>query len=143
LSNLPGKSYDDVRQHDDWYSEYLILLDKKRKAIQEWKHHKDVSSSLTMKKVTLASLNNLPISLPMRMKHIMFIQTDKMDKLLNVNDTEKTDVKEKRKAELFEKERQERLSKLGDWKVLISLLLDPALIKIHISVQFNICMFIY
>ena len=79
----------------------------------------------------------------MRMKHIMFTQTDKMDKLLNVNDTEKTVVKEKRKAELFEKERQERLSKLGDWKVLISLLLDPALIKIHISVQFNICMFIY
>ena len=44
LSNLPGKSYDDVRQHDDWYSEYLILLEKKRKAIQEWKHFKDVSS---------------------------------------------------------------------------------------------------
>ncbi|XP_028407038.1 coiled-coil domain-containing protein 112-like [Dendronephthya gigantea] len=84
LSNLPGRSYDDVRQHDDWYSEYLILLDKKKKAIQEWKHHKD---------------------------------TEKMDKLSNVDEHEKSDLKEKRKAELYEKERQERLAKLDEWKV--------------------------
>ncbi|CAB4031945.1 Hypothetical predicted protein [Paramuricea clavata] len=83
LSNLPGKSYDDVRQHDDWYSEYLIMLDKKRKAIQEWKYHKD---------------------------------TEKIEKLSNVDETEKRDEKVKRKAELFEKERQERLSKLDEWK---------------------------
>ena len=41
-----------------------------------------------------------------------------MDKLSNVDDTEKTQDKEKRKAEMFEKERQERLSKLDEWKVM-------------------------
>ena len=36
-----------------------------------------------------------------------------------MDETEKTDEKEKRKAELFEKERQERLSKLDEWKVML------------------------
>lgn len=41
-SGIPGKSVDDVRQHDEWYSEYLILKDSKKKAIQEWKDIKEV-----------------------------------------------------------------------------------------------------
>ena len=45
-----------------------------------------------------------------------------MDKLSNVDETEKSDQKEKRKAELFERERQERLSKLDEWKVNILML---------------------
>ena len=48
----------------------------------------------------------------------MFAQAEKTDKLSNVGETEKPDEKEKRKAELFEKERQERLSKLDEWKVM-------------------------
>ena len=50
--------------------------------------------------------------------HVFFAQAEKVDKLSNVDETEKTDEKEKRKAELFEKERQERLSKLDEWKVM-------------------------
>ena len=46
-----------------------------------------------------------------------FAQTEKIGKLSNVDETEKTDEKVKRKAELFEQERQERLSKLDEWKV--------------------------
>lgn len=41
-SGIPGRSVDDVRQHDEWYSEYLILKDSKKKAIQEWKDIKEV-----------------------------------------------------------------------------------------------------
>ena len=39
---IPGRSLDDVRQHDEWYSEYLILKESKKKAIQEWKQNKEV-----------------------------------------------------------------------------------------------------
>ena len=48
----------------------------------------------------------------------VFAQAEKIDKLSNVGETEKPDEKEKKKAELFEKERQERLSKLDEWKVM-------------------------
>ena len=41
-SGIPGRSVDDVRQHDEWYSEYLILKESKKKAIQEWKEGKEV-----------------------------------------------------------------------------------------------------
>ena len=41
-SEIPGRSIDDVRQHDEWYSEYLILKESKKKAIQEWKYNKEV-----------------------------------------------------------------------------------------------------
>ena len=41
-SGIPGRSADDVRQHDEWYSEYLMLKDSKKKAIQEWKQGKEV-----------------------------------------------------------------------------------------------------
>ena len=43
---IPGRSLDDVRQHDEWYSEYLILKESKKKAIQEWKQNKEVFSSV-------------------------------------------------------------------------------------------------
>ena len=41
-SGIPGKSVDDVRQHAEWYSEYLILKESKKKAIQDWKDDKEV-----------------------------------------------------------------------------------------------------
>ena len=43
---IPGRSLDDVWQHDEWYSEYLILKESKKKAIQEWKQNKEVFSSV-------------------------------------------------------------------------------------------------
>jgi len=44
-SGIPGRSVDDVRQHDEWYSEYLILKDSKKKAIQEWKEGKEAEKN--------------------------------------------------------------------------------------------------
>ena len=41
-SGIPGRSVDDVRQHAEWYSEYLILKESKKKAIQDWKDDKEV-----------------------------------------------------------------------------------------------------
>lgn len=40
-----------------------------------------------------------------------------MEILSNMEGNETSDAKEKRKAELFEKERKERLMKLDEWKV--------------------------
>ena len=47
-TGIPGKSIDDVRQHDEWYREYQILKDSKKKAIQEWKHEKEVCQTFRM-----------------------------------------------------------------------------------------------
>lgn len=48
-TGIPGKSIDDVRQHDEWYREYQILKDSKKKAIQEWKHEKEAGKRETLK----------------------------------------------------------------------------------------------
>ena len=50
-----------------------------------------------------------------------------------MDETEKTDEKEKRKAELFEKERQERLSKLDEWKVMLKSCYDFGIGRIETS----------
>ncbi|CAL8249305.1 unnamed protein product [Merluccius merluccius] len=34
---LPGRSLEEVQQHEDWYRELLELQDKKREAIQRWR----------------------------------------------------------------------------------------------------------
>ncbi|KAJ7348752.1 hypothetical protein OS493_039278 [Desmophyllum pertusum] len=57
-SGIPGRSVDDVRQHDEWYSEYLILKESKKKAIQEWKEDKEVQKELDKAKTEEARLRN-------------------------------------------------------------------------------------
>ena len=64
---IPGRSLDDVRQHDEWYSEYLILKESKKKAIQEWKQNKEVFSSVIVfnslklgMEVIIITLTDLP-----------------------------------------------------------------------------------
>ena len=42
-SAIPGRHADDVRQHEEWFTEYLALKEKKRAAIAEWKTVKNVS----------------------------------------------------------------------------------------------------
>jgi hypothetical protein len=44
-SAIPGKSFDEVRHHNEWFTEYLELKENKRKAILEWKLHKQVEHS--------------------------------------------------------------------------------------------------
>ncbi|XP_020914492.1 coiled-coil domain-containing protein 112, partial [Exaiptasia diaphana] len=39
--SIPGKSPDEVRQHHDWFLEYMDLKEIKRKAILEWRQHKE------------------------------------------------------------------------------------------------------
>ncbi|KAK3734669.1 hypothetical protein QZH41_010790, partial [Actinostola sp. cb2023] len=39
-TSIPGKSFDEVRQHNDWFMEYMGLKDSKRKAILEWKQNR-------------------------------------------------------------------------------------------------------
>ncbi|XP_026177792.1 coiled-coil domain-containing protein 112 [Mastacembelus armatus] len=37
---LPGKTLEEIEQHEDWYQELLNLQDRKREAIQRWKARK-------------------------------------------------------------------------------------------------------
>lgn len=37
---LPGKTLEEIEQHEDWYQELLYLQDRKREAIQRWKASK-------------------------------------------------------------------------------------------------------
>lgn len=39
---VPTKTTEEIMQHDQWYAEYLTLLENKKKAIEEWKEHKKV-----------------------------------------------------------------------------------------------------
>ncbi len=39
---VPTKTAEEITQHDQWYAEYLTLLENKKKAIEEWKEHKKV-----------------------------------------------------------------------------------------------------
>lgn len=85
-TGIPGRSVDDVRHHDEWYTEYLILKESKKKAIQEWKQGKEA---------------------------------DKKE-LLNDDDDEIEEEEERRRRkrdERIEKEREERLKHLNEWKV--------------------------
>ena len=63
-SGIPGRSADDVRQHDEWYSEYLMLKDSKKKAIQEWKQGKEVcfryQFSMSVEPVKAVTLGEWP-----------------------------------------------------------------------------------
>lgn len=86
-SGIPGRSVDDVRQHDEWYSEYLILKESKKKAIQEWKQGKEVEK------------NELLVD-------------DDVDEL-----EEEEERKKRKKEEQIEKEREARLKHLNEWKV--------------------------
>ncbi|XP_071794451.1 coiled-coil domain-containing protein 112-like [Asterias amurensis] len=36
-TSIPGRNIVDVRQHENWYQEYLSLMEKKKDAIQKWK----------------------------------------------------------------------------------------------------------
>uniref|UniRef100_A0A3Q3QIJ7 Coiled-coil domain containing 112 n=2 Tax=Monopterus albus TaxID=43700 RepID=A0A3Q3QIJ7_MONAL len=38
---LPGKTLEEIEQHEDWHQELLHLQDRKRKAIQQWKARKN------------------------------------------------------------------------------------------------------
>jgi hypothetical protein len=54
-----------------------------------------------------------------------------------VDDTEHIQEKEKRKAEVFEKERQERLSKLDEWKVIYSFKIFTQYVNLNCMLSLN------
>ena len=40
--SLPTKTPEEIQQHESWYREYLMLNDRKKEAIAEWKIRKQV-----------------------------------------------------------------------------------------------------
>ncbi|XP_043914980.1 coiled-coil domain-containing protein 112 [Protopterus annectens] len=50
LQYLPGRTEDDVKQHEQWYQEFLFLEERKKEAIQKWKSKKQQIKEDILKK---------------------------------------------------------------------------------------------
>ena len=50
VREIPTRSQEEIQQHEQWYQEYCMLLNSKKKVIREWKEKKQV------RVVALASL---------------------------------------------------------------------------------------
>ena len=44
MNSIPGRTYDDVKEHEKWYQKFLELQNAKKNAILEWKLKKEVPS---------------------------------------------------------------------------------------------------
>ena len=42
LPAMPTRTEDEVREHEDWYQEYLFLNETKKDAIKKWKEKREV-----------------------------------------------------------------------------------------------------
>ncbi|XP_038625912.1 coiled-coil domain-containing protein 112 [Tachyglossus aculeatus] len=49
LEYLPGKTREDVQQHETWYQEYLLLERSKKESIQKWKAEKQLKREEILK----------------------------------------------------------------------------------------------
>ena len=45
---LPTKTFEEIQQHEEWYTEYSTLLQTKRRAIDAWREEKEVRSVLVV-----------------------------------------------------------------------------------------------
>ncbi|EDV26513.1 uncharacterized protein TRIADDRAFT_54601 [Trichoplax adhaerens] len=89
LSQIPGKSMEEIQHHEQWYSEYAKLLENKKIAIEKWKKAKDeekieITTKIDMETKSLA---------------------------------EKEKAKQTALAKKLQEEKQERSEKLRNWKV--------------------------
>ena len=46
VKEVPTKTPEEILQHEQWYVEYFTLLERKKKAIEEWREQKKVRHSL-------------------------------------------------------------------------------------------------
>ncbi|XP_054550488.1 protein fem-1 homolog C isoform X1 [Talpa occidentalis] len=59
LEHLPGRTQDEVQQHEKWYQKFLALEERKKESIQNWKTKKEQKKEelLKLKEKT----NNIPV----------------------------------------------------------------------------------
>ncbi|XP_002732619.3 coiled-coil domain-containing protein 112-like, partial [Saccoglossus kowalevskii] len=88
LNSLPGRTMLEVKEHENWYQEYLALLDKKKIGIQKWKIQKKAEKEELISKVGEDDIES--------------------------SDDEET---KQKKAQQMEKEKIEKMEKLNAWKV--------------------------
>ncbi|CAH1795771.1 unnamed protein product [Owenia fusiformis] len=88
ISAIPTKTADEVRDHENWYQEFLMLNDRKKEAIQKWRDRKQEE------------------------KDEVFNQSDSSDDSVNDEDKKKMALQAK-----IERERRERAGQLNSWKV--------------------------
>jgi len=88
LESIPTHTENEIKQHVEWYQQYTVLNEKKREAIRKWKKNK----------------------------------TNRKDDMLSNSDTtlgEREEMEKKKKRdEMFERERQERILQLQKWKAM-------------------------
>jgi len=48
VNSIPGRTYEDVKQHEEWYQKFIELQNAKKSAILEWKLKKEVGSMLNL-----------------------------------------------------------------------------------------------
>ena len=89
VSFLPTKTEQEIRDHESWYQQYLQLNDRKKEAIQKWRDRKEVEKDQLISRATV-------------------------NKDL---EEEEQQVKQQRKQEVMEVERQQQRSQLNKWKI--------------------------
>lgn len=100
---LPTKTAEEIREHEQWFAEFTTLLNSKKAAIEAWKEDKQVHTIYTT-----AFLCHYLI-------HFRF-QSHRQKHLEGVVE-EASNTKQSVKQEIFQKEREARFSKLEAWKV--------------------------
>ncbi|XP_005992131.1 coiled-coil domain-containing protein 112 [Latimeria chalumnae] len=50
LQYLPGRTQEDIKQHEGWYQEFLFLEEQKKEAIQKWKTKKQQEKEKVLRK---------------------------------------------------------------------------------------------
>ncbi|XP_022100842.1 coiled-coil domain-containing protein 112-like [Acanthaster planci] len=52
-TSIPGRNITEVRQHENWYQEYMSMIEKKKDAIQKWKIIKEAQKDEFLTQVAL------------------------------------------------------------------------------------------
>ncbi|XP_038073575.1 coiled-coil domain-containing protein 112-like [Patiria miniata] len=88
-TSIPGRNITDVRQHENWYQEYLTLMEKKKDGIQKWKIVKEAQKDECLTQAAV----------------------DEDEK------KEEEEQKTRARARRLEEERREQADRLNAWKV--------------------------
>ena len=58
LPAIPTRTEEEIREHEEWYQEYLFLNETKKDAIKKWKEKKEVWLTLVLLNLDLSSFEN-------------------------------------------------------------------------------------
>ncbi|XP_039614883.1 coiled-coil domain-containing protein 112-like [Polypterus senegalus] len=88
LLYLPGRTQEEIKQHEDWYQEFLFLEERKKEAIQLWKSKKNQEKEKFLK------------------------QQEKLEDLKTQKELARVEAYRKK----LEQEKEDKQAKLQEWK---------------------------